>query len=52
VDASEAELEHAAGPVSKQLEDPRRRGSGESRWQPSHDPQTLTLPHRGASRRG
>ena len=29
VDAREAELEHAAGPVSEQLEDPRRRGGGE-----------------------
>ena len=29
VDAREAELEHAAGAVSQELEDPRRRGGGE-----------------------
>jgi hypothetical protein len=30
MDAGKAELEHAAGAVSEQLEDPRRRGGGES----------------------
>ena len=40
VDPGKAELEHAPGPVSQQLEDPRRRGRGESGRQPVH---VLTL---------
>ena len=36
VDASEAKLQHAAGPFSEQLEDPRCCGSGESRWKTVH----------------
>ena len=51
MDAREAELEHAPGSVSEQLEDPRRRARGKGRRQPSHV-QTLTFGDRGASRRG
>jgi uncharacterized protein DUF5808 len=36
VDACEAELEHAAGPISQQLEDARRRGGGEGGRKPVH----------------
>jgi hypothetical protein len=36
VNAGEAELEHAAGAVSQQLEDLRGRGSGKSGWKPVH----------------
>ena len=36
VDAGEAELEHAARPFAQQLEDLRRRGSGEGRRKPMH----------------
>lgn len=36
MDAGEAELEHPAGPVSQQLEDPRSRGGGESGRKPMH----------------
>jgi hypothetical protein len=49
VNPSEAELEHAAGSFTEQVEDPRRRGGGESRRQPRHS-QTLTFADRGASR--
>jgi hypothetical protein len=38
VDPREAELEDASRPVTEQLEDPRRRGCGESRREPLHDP--------------
>ena len=51
VDAGEAELEHAAGPVSQELQDPRHRARGQGRRQPSHT-EKLTFVHRGASRRG
>ena len=36
VDAGKAELEYATGAVAKQLEDPRRRGCGESGRKPVH----------------
>jgi hypothetical protein len=36
VDAREAQLEHPAGPVSQQLEDPRRRGGGQGGWKTVH----------------
>jgi hypothetical protein len=36
MDAGKAELEHAAGAVSEQLEDPRRRGGGERRRKAVH----------------
>jgi hypothetical protein len=36
VDASEAELQHPAGPFSEQLEDPRRCGRGQSRRKSVH----------------
>jgi hypothetical protein len=36
MDAGKAELEQAARPVSEQLEDPRRRGGGESGREPMH----------------
>jgi hypothetical protein len=36
MDPCEAELEDAAGPVSHQIEDSRRRGGGESRWKAAH----------------
>jgi hypothetical protein len=51
VDPGEAQLEHAAGSFTEQVEDRRRGGGGESRRQPRHG-QTLTFAHRGASRRG
>jgi len=51
VDSREAELEHAAGPSSQELDDPRRRGSSEARRHARHG-QTLTFVYRGASRRG
>ena len=34
VDAGEVELEHAGGRLAERLEDPRRRGGCEGRWQP------------------
>src|SRR5262249_32512661 len=48
VDAGEAELEHAAGPVPEQLEDPRSGGSSKGRRH-SGPVETLTFPHRGAA---
>jgi hypothetical protein len=51
VNPGEAQLEHAAGSFTEQVEDRRRGGGGESRRQPRHG-QTLTFAHRGASRRG
>jgi hypothetical protein len=51
VNAGEAELEHASGPFTEQVQDRRRGEGGESRRQPRHG-QTLTFAHRGASRRG
>jgi len=51
VNPGEAQLEHAAGPLTEQVQDRRRGGGGESRRQPRHG-QTLTFAHRGASRRG
>src|SRR5438034_2570684 len=37
VDAGEAELEHPSGPISQELEDPRRRGGGQSGRKPVHE---------------
>ena len=50
VNSREAELEHAAGSVPQQLEDPRRRCGGEGRRHPGHG-ETLTFAYRGASTR-
>jgi hydroxymethylpyrimidine/phosphomethylpyrimidine kinase len=49
VNPREPELEHAPGRLPEQLDDPRSRGSGESRRHSTH-PVTLTFEHRGAAR--
>jgi hypothetical protein len=50
MDAGEAELEHPPGPVSQQLEDAWRGGSGKGGRKPVHS-ETLTFGYRGASTR-